>query len=215
MKLKKSTQIIVGVLAGLTLVGILSSRGDKTNDAKKDLKEAMIAEATPTKESATIAETSDAISTADEEKSLFNSGEEFKTAFNNFCQENSFALEIDDLKSQEGKVNNTFSYMFTANLGIVGTLNKANGTVKEISMIGKGDGTATSGADIMTCMAGIIGTVDPSLKAKQRGEILDKLGLFDKGVDFKDHSASTDKNGIHYYINCSELMGIVFGASKK
>jgi hypothetical protein len=202
MKLKKSTQIVVGVLVGLVIIAMVSSPDDTNETTKQETGQL------------TAATTSDDKAT-ESSPALFASAAEFKTAFNLAAGSNSFDYEINKIDVQEGEVNNTFQHTINNNISLLGSVNKANGSVKEITMIGKGDGTAKSGADILGMMAVIIGTVDPELPANGRGEILKQLRLFgDNAADLKDHTATTDKNGIHYFINSSEVMGIWFGAKR-
>ena len=83
-------------------------------------------------------------------------------------------------------------------------------------MIGKSDGTAGSGVDLMMLMAAIIGIADPELPPADKEEILTELRMIgDNAADFKDHEAKRDRNGVHYFTTCSEVMGIWFGASSK
>jgi len=96
------------------------------------------------------------------EKYLFKTPDDFKEAFNKYSASNSLGFEIDELKVTEGEVQNTFQYMITGHLGLIGTVNKADGSVKEINMIGSGDGTTRSATNILLCMGAIIGTVDPA-----------------------------------------------------
>ncbi len=114
----------------------------------------------------------------------------------------------------EGEVNNTFISQVSEHISLVGTINKANNTVKEVTMIGMGDGTAASGADIIVCMGSLIGTVEPSLTGDERMTILKKLGLF-TDEDVMNLSKTYDHNGLHYSITSSDQMGIWFAVTKK
>jgi len=146
---------------------------------------------------------------------LFASAEQFRKAFNNFTVANTLEMEVGEIKVTEGSVNNTFTNKFNKNLVLVGTLDKNSGAVKEITMIGSGDGTATSGGNILICIGAIIAAVDPTLAADQRIGVLKQLGLLgDTGADVMNLSTKTDRNGYHYFLNSSEQIGIMFGASK-
>jgi hypothetical protein len=204
VKLKKSTKIIAGVVTGLLIIGIIA-----TPDPEKTKPE------TTVKESATLADNSVAPVSAPTEKVLFSSTDAFKDAFNNFCRKSNFDYSINDITVGEGEVQNTFQIMLNTNVGFIGAVNKSTGSVKEITMIGSGDGSANSGIDIMQGMACVIGSADPSLAPGERGEILTALGILDKTKNIYNLQASKDVNGVHYWINSSELTGIMFGASVK
>lgn len=148
-------------------------------------------------------------------KYLFESADDFKDAFNKESATNDFDLTIDDLNVKEGEVQNSFQYMFTDHLGILGSIDKANGKVKDVMMMGSGDGTAKSASNILICIGTLISTVDPTVEPKQRGEILKKLGLFDKKKDIMNLNSKTEKNGIKYSISSSKIMGLTFSASKE
>jgi hypothetical protein len=105
--------------------------------------------------------------------------------------------------------------MFTANLGLVGTMDKSSGRVIEVMMLGSSDGTAKSSADLLLCMGAIVATVDPGLEPGKRADVLRDLGLFNKDEDITNLSKKTVKNGIEYYLESNKVTGFIFGASKK
>ena len=192
-------------IAGTSLVAVAIIAVAATNG--EPASEVTTASAEPEKNSEPIA-------TAVKSNSvLFSTTEEFTSAFNKFTSSNSIDLSIVKTVLKEGSVNNTFSSTINSNLMLVGTLNKADGTVKDVMMIGAGDGTATSGGNIIFCMGAIIAAVDPTLSGDERIDVLKKLGLF-SDADVLNLSGSTDLNGNHYFISSSEVTGIMFGASK-
>lgn len=149
-------------------------------------------------------------------KILFENANDFKAAFNKFCHSNSLDFEIGRLKVEDGEVQNTFSCTLNDHLAIIGSVNKSDGTVKEVTMIGSGNGTAGSGGNILLCMMALIATVEPDLEPAQRTDVLKELGfLGDKDVDIMDMSTKTDHNGIHYWVNTSKTIGVMFGASRQ
>ncbi|MGZ3974624.1 MAG: hypothetical protein ACXVMI_10200 [Flavisolibacter sp.] len=151
-----------------------------------------------------------------DEKLLFASTVDFKNAFNEFSSSNKLDFQIEDIEVQEGQVQNTFQYMFTKNLGILGAVNKSDGGIKELTMLGSGDGTFKSGSNIFLCMAAIIATVDPTLQPEKRGDILRDLGITDKNdSDITNMEGKTERNGIKYYVSSSPSIGFMFGASRK
>ncbi len=104
--------------------------------------------------------------------------------------------------------------MLNDNLGLTGSIIKSNGGVKEVNMIGTGDGTITSGHNIFLCMVAIIATVDPTIPIESRIKILKKLKMVgDKKVTITNMSQQTIMNGIKYTINSHPKMGFWFTAS--
>ncbi|HEU4471870.1 MAG TPA: hypothetical protein VFR58_12335 [Flavisolibacter sp.] len=145
---------------------------------------------------------------------LFKAPEDFKTAFNTQAGASNINLEIGDVSTQEGEVNNTFNATINENLAIVGSVHKTNGTVQSIMMIGTGDGTAQSGANIILCMGAVIAAADPSIKPEGRMEILKELGLMGD-ADVMNLSTKTERNGIKYSINSNEVTGMILSVSPK
>jgi hypothetical protein len=138
------------------------------------------------------------------EPRLINSIGELKQRFNDFAAAgNDLNFRINDIKIEQGEVNNTFKYYFNDNIGWIGALNKSDNSVKELTMICTGDGTYTGVGNIMIMMLGVIATIDPAIKPTDRGDILKRLGFFDKSKKVSDMDAHVVQNGIKYYISSS------------
>jgi hypothetical protein len=147
---------------------------------------------------------------------LFKTVKSFRNTFNKAASENRFNFKLPNLKVQNGEVNNVFQCKITDSLIIMGTVDKKNKGVKEISMLARSDGTLESFTNLFLCMAVIMASADSSLLPEQRGDILRDLGFL--GADnntIMDISTKTEKNGLEYFINTSPLIGIIFGVSRK
>jgi hypothetical protein len=149
-----------------------------------------------------------------EERYLFNTVEDFRKEFNSKSELLDFNLHINKIRIETGEVNNSFTYKFSENIVLVGSLTKSNNKLKEVSMFGTGDGTPSSGANILTCMVNLIAAADAELPADDRGKILEDLKLINNdNTNILDLSTETVKNGIRYSLNSSELMGFIFSVS--
>ncbi|GAV11934.1 hypothetical protein [Paenibacillus sp. NAIST15-1] len=140
------------------------------------------------------------------------SPEEFKKAFNNSAKEFKSDLRINKISVEKGELQDTFKYMFTNKLGIVGTVNKNGGKIRDVLLIGNGFGDQESAADIIISMGLIITVTNPEISTEDRGKILKELGLLDEGVDFTTIDNNTVRNGIKYRVKGSEEIGIMFSA---
>lgn len=148
------------------------------------------------------------------EQALFNSTKEFTNTFNQYCASHELDFRINSLKIKEGEAYDVFTYSLTDDLALSGSIIKSTGGVKEVTMLGSGDGTYTSGGNIILCMIAIIATVDPTIPAESRGKILRKLKMFgDKSVDITHMSQETIMNGIKYSIYSNPKIGFWFIAS--
>jgi len=144
--------------------------------------------------------------------SIGMNADQFKKAFNEASNSIGTDLKIGNLKIEEGPMQNTFNHSFTKNLSMVGIVNKIDGSVRSVTFIGAGDGTAKSGADIILSMGLAIMTTNPELSENDRGNILRELGLMDGG-DVLNLDKDTIRNGIKYSLNTSKELGIWFTAS--
>ena len=143
---------------------------------------------------------------------LISSAQEFKNNFNSFSKTYKLGLRITKLNIQQGDANNTFTYILSKQVGLVGTINKTDNSLISISMVGQGNGSLQSGVDIIATMTCIIGAVDTSLSATERKSIMDQLGFFTKNVDLYNLTNQTTVDGIRYFINSSYQVGIICGA---
>lgn len=137
----------------------------------------------------------------------------FKKRFNQFSRASSSSLRIGNITINQGKVNNTFQYMFNKYIGILGTVNKVDNSLKELTMIGQSDGSLSSGIDIIVVMGGIINSVQPNLNPNERGQILKDLGILGDEIDLMNLEENTHRGNIKYWVNSSKYIGIMFGAS--
>jgi hypothetical protein len=149
-------------------------------------------------------------------KPLFGSVRDFRKVFNQTASKNQFNFQLPNIKVINGEANNVFQCKFTDNLGIIGTVDKTNKGVKEITMTGRSDGTLESSTNLILCMAVIIASVDPSLLPEQRGDVLRELGFFGAGnTDIMNLSTKTERNGLEYFFVSNPQLGIMFGVSRK
>lgn len=148
-----------------------------------------------------------------EEPSLGYSAEEFRKRFNKASDEFKINLKITSIKVEPGQVQDTFQYQFTKSLGMVGTINKKDRQLRNVMIIGQGDGTSNSGFDIILSMGAVIAATNPDLNQSARGEVLKELGLMDENVDLHNLNKSTIRNNVKYNITSSDQIGIMFAAS--
>ncbi|MCL9804488.1 hypothetical protein NAT51_03080 [Flavobacterium amniphilum] len=146
-------------------------------------------------------------------KKILDSGEDFKENFNGFMKNDLDSdLLIREIKTSSGKDNETFSATLNSHIGLIMQINKEDKSLRSVMMIGQGDGTTNSGLNIIMVMGGVIAAVDPALSPNERGKILKDIGILDKDFDVNNVEGSTIKNGVKYFINGSDQIGIMFGA---
>lgn len=168
---------------------------------------------TPATQAEKAPTTAPAASTPKTKPIIFKTVDEFQQRFNAMATENELEFQVRSIDIEEGSVNNTFEYHFNDHIGILGALNKADNSVISVTMIGTGDGTEASGANIIVMMLGLIATADPSIKPDDRPKLLKRMGMFTDENDVTNMDAHTVQNGLKYSISSSPTMGIWFSVS--
>lgn len=142
--------------------------------------------------------------------SLNLSPDEFKDRFNQAAQNSN--MKIANINIENGDVQNTFNNRITNNINVVGVINKSDNSVRNLIMIGAGDGTPQSGADVLIAMGLLIASANPELIPEERFKILQDIGLAKKG-DNLPTKGDLIRHGRKYSFNVSKDTGIQFTIS--
>lgn len=135
----------------------------------------------------------------------------FAILFNIASQEFESSFQIDNLSVTDGEVQDVATIMLNDYIAMNLSINKEDKSVRDILMIGQGDGTAASGLDIMVTIGTIITATNPDLTPDERGDVLNELGLMDE-AGLSDEQQSAVRNGVKYTFESSDLIGIMFTA---
>jgi hypothetical protein len=141
-------------------------------------------------------------------KLLFESENEFKEAYNEFCDKKEYPFHINKIKRLNGDVQNSFQIELSDWISLLGTVDKNNGGVNGLTLICMPNGSTANNANILLAMLVLISVVDPSIPPENRADVLKSLGMFDKNVDYSNMNTETSKNGIKYSIVSGKGMGI-------
>lgn len=110
--------------------------------------------------------------------------EGFRKAFNSTAKNlNLIDMTLGKLKVQDGAVQDVFTYKISDYVYLQGSINKSDRSVREVTMVGAGDGTAQSGTDILVTIGLLIASTNPDLTTEERAGVLQDLGLLSEGVD--------------------------------
>ncbi|MBX9447867.1 hypothetical protein [Dickeya chrysanthemi] len=115
-----------------------------------------------------------------------------------------FRLKV---KVQPGEVNNTFNYAFNEHIGIVGSVDKKSGILKNISIITSGDGTDKSGMNVMAVVISAYSAVmgDNTMGTGEPARIM--LKLMENYQEEPEKSQSVILNGIKFSFIPSKQIG--------
>lgn len=186
------------LLASSLILAACGSEDEKTTEVKENQEE-------------TTTETPVAVT---EETSLDWDQADFENRFNSFIAENQLAITPLAGQIEEGEVQNTLSYDLTPHSSMVAMVNKDTSKIKDIMMIGAGDGSEDSGLNIMVSLGSLIAAADPTLSAQDRGAIMKELGFGDETKDLMNLKEETSRNGIKYKMSSSEITGFILGVTK-
>ncbi|GGN96374.1 hypothetical protein [Saccharibacillus kuerlensis] len=137
--------------------------------------------------------------------------EEFRTAFNNRVDQLGASITIDNLEVKEGEVQDVFQYMFTEDLAMTGTVNKADGSVRDVLLLTQGK-TEESSSNFLIIMGLLMMTTNPDAESNFAQTVSNELGLFDDGVNFSTIDNTTVQAGVKYHIQGSPQIGLMFSA---
>lgn len=214
---------VLSIFFGLMFLGMVSSDNKETQKpAEKTSQETTATTAStsstgnsnkqPTEKPPT--KTTTDVKVADEVPgSLGMTPEKFRQEFNRAAKELEFPYSINKINIQNGSAQDVFQYMFTDHLGLTASVNKKDGTVRDMLVMGQGDGSLQSGVDIILAMGVLIETTNPNLSPTERGNILKDLGIIGDNVDVSDLDGKTIRNGIKYTVTSSPQLGIMLSAS--
>lgn len=137
--------------------------------------------------------------------------EGFAKLFNIASQEFESSFHIDNPSITDGEIQDVATIMLNDYIAMNVSINKEDKSVRDILMIGQGDGTVASGLDIMVTIGTIITATNPDLTPDERGDVLNELGLMDE-AGLSDEQKSAVRNGIKYTLESSDQIGIMFTA---
>lgn len=117
------------------------------------------------------------------------------------------------MKLKKVQAQNVFQYMTTDYIRITGSVNKVDGSLRDVMMIEQGNGTLSSGADIIISIGLVILATNADIPTSAVGDIMKDLGVIDEGVDWTTIDESTEVNGVRYTLTGSDVLGIMFSSS--
>ena len=137
--------------------------------------------------------------------------EGFRKAFNSTAKRLNVDITLGKIKVKDGALQDTFSYKISDYVYLLGSVNKLDGSVREVAMVGAEDGSPQSGTDMLLTIGLLIASTNPDLTSEGRAGVLRDVGLLSKGVDVTKLRKSTTRNGIKYTFRGSEeLFGLWF-----
>lgn len=136
--------------------------------------------------------------------------EGFRKAFNSAAKSSNIDMKLGEIKVEEGAVQDVFTHKISDYVALTGSVNKSDKSMREVTMVGAGDGSIESGTDMLLTVGLLIAATNPDLSPDERGSVLEDVGLLDENVDLKKINKSTERNGIKYTLKGTEELGVWF-----
>lgn len=109
--------------------------------------------------------------------SLGMTPDQFKNKFNQVSSDFGFDLRIGQMEIKDGQQQNSLKYFFNDRLGVIGGINKTDGSLRDVAILGQPSQSSTDNLRILACMGIVMAIVNPELTADQRGELMHDLGF--------------------------------------
>lgn len=140
--------------------------------------------------------------------------EEFQNRWNSSVSDMP-KLRIPKINIEEGATQNTFQITFNKSHGMVGTVNKQDGSIRDIIILAGGQDLTnpTLAANVILSWGLLIQATNQNLSPNERGDILRDVGALGDNMNFKNADKSTTRGNIKYHLQSSDALGIWFGAS--
>jgi len=137
---------------------------------------------------------------------------QFRSNWNAFIDEaQSPALRIASIDVDTGEVQDVFTVILSEQLSILGTVNKADGTIRDVQVWGVPSTDALAATDMILSWGALIASIDPSLSPTERGEVLEDLGIIG-GDEWAEpgFEAEVVRNGVEYsFDNFLDGLGVL------
>lgn len=128
--------------------------------------------------------------------------DEFKDNFKKLIDENTLSIfNIDNLEiKEESAGGGTFNLMFKDTIALTGAFNPDR-KIAIASLLVTGDGTETTGQDIIVTMGMFVMATNPSYSISDAEEVLTDLGMDQNSMEKIAEGSSVIRNGVRYNLN--------------
>lgn len=119
-------------------------------------------------------------------------------------------IEVAVLRGEE---RDAFRAILTPNIGIAGTVDREDGLIDQVVLVGGGDVDEAAARDIVHSWGLLIGTTNPDLPVEEWVAVIGDLGFLDENVDIETLDEETVRNGVRYNLRMVDEVGIIFSAT--
>jgi hypothetical protein len=139
--------------------------------------------------------------------------EEFKAAFNKVSSNDSVNFKINELTVEEGEEQDTFTYALANDYGFTASINKADGSIREVILIGSQFESPDSVMNYFTAISTTIKATTPDLEPEDIQKMFKTLGILGEGADLTDVDTEVVRDNIKYSLRNTGQLGVWFTVS--
>lgn len=140
-------------------------------------------------------------------KNLGFTADEFKNTFNKNAKENKIDLEIKSLNVQRGLVQNTFQYMLTDDITLIGNVDGPNDMLQKITVLSTSTEAISSNSVTSVVITLVIYSLNPTLSAAGQVKLHTDLGLSTAQTTGDTEIIYDEKR---YFYKPSDKLGVMF-----
>lgn len=211
--------MLLGVVGLCAVVAVIATScgGDKKDDAKATAPalatSAQTTEAPPSPPAEPVA-SKPAESKAVTAKNLGMTPEEFRKSYNSYMAQMNKSWQVGKFKVESGAVNDTFTTQLGKVTGIVGTVDKSNGKVKELMLLVSSGTSEDNMQAIVMLLSAAHASTQGASKEEVSKVVSDLTTQALKNVNSSSPQSQSAKVGNREYtVNASQITGLMFAIS--
>ncbi|AVH35399.1 hypothetical protein AL532_03280 [Pseudomonas monteilii] len=142
------------------------------------------------------------------EKTLGVTPEEFRIAFNKTIGQIDSSYRAAEFEVESGDVNDVFKHSFAENVSVVGTVNKSDGSMRDLLILVAGsDKDQVKPLAVLLTAASALNPDEPKERVSKvvAGLIKSAISNIESGTPFEE-----DLGGVHYTAAASRYTGLMF-----
>lgn len=148
------------------------------------------------------------------QKSLGMKPEEFRRSFNSIVGQIDTDWKLAEFDIEKGEVNDTFKRMLSKNIGVIGAINKADGSLREIMVIASGSADPAENLKAIAVILAVSQSINAVTPKEENSKVVsDMVQTALKNIKTGKPVENTVGN-LKYTASASEFSGLMFVVSQ-
>lgn len=140
--------------------------------------------------------------------------EEFRRSFNSIVRQINTDWELAKFDIEKGEVNDIFRRMLSNNIGIIGSVNKADGSLREIMVMISGGAESSENMKAIAVLLAVSQSINRNTPKEENSKIISDMVRFAANNIKTGKSVERITGGLRYTASASEFTGLMFVISK-